>query len=703
MRCNHIHRRNNRCYRPRQWVPPQPYVYMDSVGEVSAQVWPFSPHTQTSSSEFIIPYSPSNADNPLWEIATDTSDITIASMIIDWASDGEISFTINAWEEWTATLSYWAVNNPEDIKTIEVTVWTPTPVTPIPNNNILIEPTRWDAIVKFFAIDETSEDYVEASVGWVELENISYHWACEWNEYCQGMFSNRTLVRNLGRALSEYIDDYWIPEDWVLYFTEDVYDSVEDYFAWEITAAQLGRNIRDAEQAIVPEDPSSPFAITSVDTDSTSVTVWTSEQFWLNYTPGSANPKKHIIITSTDDSIATAHIDDYYPNWRARILFDWIGAWVATVTLSDWVNNYDVEVTVELPCDDPCNPECPNYDPCVCDPCSRDCPDRDPCECDWGCISIAWVDFDENTGQVTVYFKWIPAEMPIIADICDVEDWAPCASMEVVYDYEYSADVNHFAYWEVPYAWTFFIQLRDEASSFVDNSDDFSFDPLQPCDITLNGLTLDWEPVSEYELSVWDEGTVDFDISYDCANPDFGSLTVVNGDVDILDVNDAETCVSFIWLAVGSTTITVTDVFQNEYVLNVTVTPNCEDPCSDPSCPDYDECMCEEHPECENATIVEIDTSDINLDPETNEVFIPFSTTCDVCEALESLNWSISSSEPNRVSCEVLDAFDPEHPHTVHIWELGEDCDETVTLNDGVNEYVWNVNVSGEGQLDYAD
>lgn len=385
MRCNHIHRRNNRCYRPRQWVPPQPYVYMDSVGEISAQVWPFSPHTQTSSSEFIIPYSPSNADNPLWEIATDTSDITIASMMIDWASDGEISFTINAWEEWTATLSYWAVNNPEDVKTIEVTVWTPTPVTPIPNNNILIEPTRWNAIVKFFAIDETSEDYVEASVGWVELENISYHWACEWNEYCQGMFSNRTLVRYLWRALSDYIDEYWIPADWVLYFSEEVYDSVEDYFAWEITAAQLGRNIRDAEQAIASDDPSLPFTITSVDADSISITVWTSEQFWLNYAPSSANPKKHIIITSTDDSIATAHIDDY-SDWRARIWFDWIGVWVATVTLSDWVNNYDVEVTVEeLPCVDPCNPECPNYNPCECDPCSQDCPDRDPCACDWEC------------------------------------------------------------------------------------------------------------------------------------------------------------------------------------------------------------------------------------------------------------------------------------------------------------------------------
>lgn len=240
MRCNYRCNMWCHCKKPAKPYPP---ISVESVGIV----WWDASGTQTFQAQdnpyyasFSIEVLPADATN---KMVTITSSNT---RVINWATydSSDVTFTIE-WE-WEAEVTITSQSNPEVSTTYSVTV-TPATEPFEPNNSMYLIQTRstkktrsaWDvdATVRFFAEDENSTDYVQAQF-WSQnkLTYVSYHWACEWNEYCEEIFDNEDIKTELWAAVGWYIAEHGIPAAWVLQFGPEVRDAIEGVFneTWEV-------------------------------------------------------------------------------------------------------------------------------------------------------------------------------------------------------------------------------------------------------------------------------------------------------------------------------------------------------------------------------------------------------------------------------------------------------------------------------------
>lgn len=244
------------CKKPAKPYPP---ISVESVGIV----WWDASGTQTFQAQdspyyasFSIEVLPADATN---KMVTITSSNT---RVINWATydSSDVTFTIE-WE-WEAEVTITSQSNPEVSTTYSVTV-TPAAEPFEPNNSMYLIQTRntkktrsaWDvdATVRFFAEDENSTDYVQAQF-WNnnKLTYVSYHWACEWNEYCEEIFNNEDIKTELWAAIGWYIAEHGIPAAWVLQFSPEVRDTIEDVFneTWEVS--DITTAIEEAQDVVKP-------------------------------------------------------------------------------------------------------------------------------------------------------------------------------------------------------------------------------------------------------------------------------------------------------------------------------------------------------------------------------------------------------------------------------------------------------------------
>lgn len=241
----------------RCWWPIKKHVPVESVainGWDASGTKTFEAQSGSYYASFSISVNPSNATNKMVTI-TSSNPSVINRATYD---SSDVTFTIE-WE-WTAEVTITSQDNAEISTTYSVEV-TPAPEPFQPNNSILVMPgwntksraSNTSAIVRFFATDENSTDYVQARF-WADnkLTYISYHWACEWNEYCETMFSDESIKEELWAKVWDYIDTYWIPEWWVLEFSTEVWTSIENYFSWEGTIEDVVETVEEEEVVPTP-------------------------------------------------------------------------------------------------------------------------------------------------------------------------------------------------------------------------------------------------------------------------------------------------------------------------------------------------------------------------------------------------------------------------------------------------------------------
>lgn len=404
------------CKKPAKPYPP---ISVESVGIV----WWDASGTQTFQAQdnpyyasFSIEVLPADATN---KMVTITSSNT---RVINWATydSSDVTFTIE-WE-WEAEVTITSQSNPEVSTTYSVTV-TPAAEPFEPNNSMYLIQTRntkktrsaWDvdATVRFFAEDENSIDYVQAQF-WNnnKLTYVSYHWACEWNEYCEEIFNNEDIKTELWAAVGWYIAEHGIPAAWVLQFGPEVRDAIEGVFneTWEVS--DITTAIEEAQDVVKP----SIITITIVHNASN---VWyLTDDMWdeiqLPYTFTVSEP------VTIDDNLDWGHElsvygvdswDDYgsffpIPNedWWPEGWWYFTG-WACNGLVMHWPVDVYEDTTVVASwqeCDDPCDDQCPNFDPCECDPCSDpNCPHFDVVDC--GCVwHINNNPFDSQTVEISL-------------------------------------------------------------------------------------------------------------------------------------------------------------------------------------------------------------------------------------------------------------------------------------------------------------
>ena len=245
MSCRYRHRMWCNCKKPAKPFPPVP---VESVGIV----WWDASWTQTFQAQdnpyyasFSIEVLPTDATNKMITITSSNT------RVINWAVYDSTAVTFTIEWEWDAEVTITSQDNPEISTTYSVTVTPPTPPFS-PTNSILVEPTRGNAILKFFATDGESVDYVQARL-WAnnKLTYVTYYWTCEWNEYCEEIFNNEDVKTELWAKIGWYIDTYGIPASWVLEFAPDMWTAIEGFFQWEQTIEDVVSAIEEWE-AIEP-------------------------------------------------------------------------------------------------------------------------------------------------------------------------------------------------------------------------------------------------------------------------------------------------------------------------------------------------------------------------------------------------------------------------------------------------------------------
>lgn len=245
MSCRYRHRMWCNCKKPAKPFPPIP---VESVGIV----WWDASWTQTFQAQdnpyyasFSIEVLPVNATNKMITITSSNT------RVINWAVYDSTAVTFTIEWEWDAEVTITSQANPEVSTTYSVTVTPPEPPFS-PTNSILVEPTRGNAILKFFATDGESVDYVQARLGANnKLTYVTYYWKCEWNTYCEDIFNNEDVKTELWAKIGEYIDTYGIPASWVLEFAPDMWTAIEGFFQWEQTIEDVVSAIEEWE-AIEP-------------------------------------------------------------------------------------------------------------------------------------------------------------------------------------------------------------------------------------------------------------------------------------------------------------------------------------------------------------------------------------------------------------------------------------------------------------------
>lgn len=245
MSCRYRHRMWCNCKKPAKPFPPVP---VESVGIV----WWDASWTQTFQAQdnpyyasFSIEVLPTDATNKMITITSSNT------RVINWAVYDSTAVTFTIEWEWDAEVTITSQDNPEVSTTYSVTVTPPVPPFS-PTNSILVEPTRGNAILKFFATDGESVDYVQARLGTNnKLTYVTYYWACEWNTYCEDIFNNEDVKTELWAKIGWYIDTYGIPASWVLEFAPDMWAVIEGFFQWEQTIEDVVSVIEEWE-AIEP-------------------------------------------------------------------------------------------------------------------------------------------------------------------------------------------------------------------------------------------------------------------------------------------------------------------------------------------------------------------------------------------------------------------------------------------------------------------
>ena len=294
----------------RCWWPIKKYIPVESVainGWDASETKTFEAQSGSYYASFSISVNPSNATNKMVTI-TSSNPSVINRATYD---SSDVTFTIE-WE-WTAEVTITSQDNAEISTTYSVEV-TPAPEPFQPNNSILVMPgwntksraSNTSAIVRFFATDENSTDYVQARF-WAnnKLTYISYHWACEWNEYCETMFSDESIKEELWAKVWDYIDEYWIPESWTLEFTSSMWSSIESYFNWESTVEDVVDNIEESWDIVEPVIPPTPeIHVESISNVPESLNLMTDVQgtFTFNYSPTNATAPDEDISFGRDET-----------------------------------------------------------------------------------------------------------------------------------------------------------------------------------------------------------------------------------------------------------------------------------------------------------------------------------------------------------------------------------------------------------------
>ena len=241
----------------------------------------------------------------------------------------------------------------------------PTPSEFTPNNSILVQPTRGNAILKFFAVDENSTDYVQARL-WVnnKLTYVSFYWACEWEPYCEELFSNETVKEELWASIGWYIDEYWIPESWAMTFSDEMYSTIESYFAWTASVEDVVTEIETGD-IVEPVEP-----------EQYAVTISTN-----GYFESQDNPMELILNANSEWSVLWSTLNIWWDSFIAATneMFDsfdyWTLDWTELTNGASGTINSNATFNAVF-----------SYDSCLEAPCSSsDCPGYDPCECDWDC------------------------------------------------------------------------------------------------------------------------------------------------------------------------------------------------------------------------------------------------------------------------------------------------------------------------------
>lgn len=361
MSCRYRHRMWCNCKKPAKPFPPVP---VESVGIV----WWDASWTQTFQAQdnpyyasFSIEVLPANATNKMITITSSNT------RVINWAVYDSTAVTFTIEWEWDAEVTITSQDNPEVSTTYSVTV-TPPPEPFSPNNSMLVQPTRWNAIIKFFAVDNESTDYVQARLGANnKLTYVTYYWACEWDANCEGMFNNEDIKTELWAKIWGYIDENGIPADWKLYFTDEMYATIEDYFAWEASISDVVTEIEQWWDIVEPTDPcldpcgpdcpdrdpcecdwdcSCPAYITSVAEDRVILAPWESTTVSFVKTYDCETPDyTDWGVSSTWDWTATATLNIA----QNSITITGVEDWSCDIVLTDWTNSYEIFTIVEAP------------------------------------------------------------------------------------------------------------------------------------------------------------------------------------------------------------------------------------------------------------------------------------------------------------------------------------------------------------------
>lgn len=321
----------------RCWGPIKKHVPVESVSIDGWEGWmTFEWQLEPYDVTYSINVSPEGASNR--DVTITTSDASIISVVS--YDSTSVTFSI-AWS-WNATVTVVSQDNADILATYSVEV-TPAEVPFSPNNNILVEPTRGSARVKFFPVDENDENYVYGEVSDARnLVSIAYYWNCD-NELCRDLFSNNSTKKELAKQISYYIDDYWIPASWAFEFSSETWAVFESYFNWEASTSDVRMAIRESE--LKPAD-SCPVTIADVATDEVTIQFWdaTNISFMVSYdctVPDYSN----LYVTSSNTSVCSVELRT--SGEYLRIISH--GYWECTLTFWDWTTEYTIPVTVPRP------------------------------------------------------------------------------------------------------------------------------------------------------------------------------------------------------------------------------------------------------------------------------------------------------------------------------------------------------------------
>lgn len=250
----------------------------------------------------------SNA-NSFDAIQVTSSDENIARASFSWRIDSFWNSTlyIHPQSEWTCTITISDWTNSFDCN---VTVTEPAPahptITGVESDNVTVDTEVPEARVAFY-----------------------YSW--DWDE-------NDFSVTSSDEHIIEA--DIYDVYDWrweiVLRHHHDTWSAVVTLSDW---TNNFDINVTVAEWTIPIE------YLEDVDTSEKTVEVWNTVDSSFSFRPRDATDKSMITVVSSDELVATATYDARR-RYNAKVIITWVWEWNCTITLSEWVNNFEIPVVV---------------------------------------------------------------------------------------------------------------------------------------------------------------------------------------------------------------------------------------------------------------------------------------------------------------------------------------------------------------------